>query len=537
VHNASHAHLLNVNRKVSLGRDLIWVIHASEALDLSRSRLGVDATLVGLLGVLEASRNVDKVEVSELLDHLTSVLSGILVWCNRGGNDGGSRAGKLGRNEGNAANVGSTVRAAEAKLGGELVADGLAQKQGDGSATLLVEGDLQGTSNGVLATVLVTGQEHGETLRGSGRVRLSEHLDNLGVGEPLGDLPTSPEARSQLCAGDVQRTDTLRNLVHWAVLVAVGQVGHHLEGDDLDAKLVLVLLHSVLGVVRSVELLSSAVLSGTGVVSANNEVGASVVLTDDGVPDSLTRTAHTHSQRKQTKDRHTVGVAGHESLVDTHTGEVVNVTGLGQTHNGVDEDIGLSVTGSTDSELTVSTVHRVSGLEGNNARPAKLVEVESEFGRGISQRNVIVVLQSIDGVELSADIELLDGVVEVLDGGMLLIATEDLVGLLSLVWLVDIVDGNDRKVAVIAEVAEGESTARSDLEAVNGLLRNIEVDGHGEEVAICKSVVLDDAVVVLLVHETCRERVRISCCANGCYPAMPLVKDSTDPQEEKSHRS
>lgn len=41
---------------------------------------------------------------------------------------------------------------------------------------------------------------------------------------------------------------------------------------------------------------------------------------------------------------------------------MVNVSGLGESDDGVDEDVGLSVSGSSDGELSVGSVHRVSGL-------------------------------------------------------------------------------------------------------------------------------------------------------------------------------
>lgn len=64
-------------------------------------------------------------------------------------------------------------------------------------------------------------------------------------------------------------------------------------------------------------------------VTADDEVGSTVVLADNGVPDGLTGTGHTHGKGQKTQDSHSVGVTGQESLVDTDTGEVVDVTGLG----------------------------------------------------------------------------------------------------------------------------------------------------------------------------------------------------------------
>lgn len=41
---------------------------------------------------------------------------------------------------------------------------------------------------------------------------------------------------------------------------------------------------------------------------------------------------------------------------------MVNVSGLGESDDRVNEDVGLSVSGSSDGELSVGSVHGVSGL-------------------------------------------------------------------------------------------------------------------------------------------------------------------------------
>jgi hypothetical protein len=101
------------------------------------------------------------------------------------------------------------------------------------------------------------------------------------------------------------------------------------------------------------------------------------------VPNGLTGATHTHGQGQQTQDGHAVGVSVHQGLVDTHTGEVVDITRLGQTHNGVDEHVSVVGAGSADGQLSVSTMHGVSGLESDDSGPAELVEVEAHLRRGV----------------------------------------------------------------------------------------------------------------------------------------------------------
>ena len=360
--NAANSLLGDINSEVSVLRSLIRIINTSEALDLAGAGLGVDTALVGLLTVLQRSVDVDQEEGTVLGNGLTSGLPGVLVGGNGSGDNSSTGLGQLASNEGDTLDVGVAVLTAEAQLGRELVADSVTEEERDGTTTLLVQGDLQSTSDGVLAGVHVTSKEHGETLSVARGAGFTQDLNNFGVREPLGDVGTSAETVAQLGTGDIQSLHTGRNLILRLVLIGVRQVGNLLELDDLDTQLVLVLLDSVLSVVGAVELFALGVLTGTGVVTTNDEVGGTVVLTDDGVPDGLTGTTHTHGEAEQTKDGHSVGVAGEEGLVSTDTGEVVNVTGLGETDNGVDQDVSLASTSRTNGQLTVSSVHGVSAV-------------------------------------------------------------------------------------------------------------------------------------------------------------------------------
>jgi len=380
VHNGPHRLLFHVDHQVRLHGRLVRVIDAGEALDLASARLLVDAALVCLLGILERRRHVDEVEVAVLLHQLPRVLSRRLKGGDGRRNDGRAGPRQLRRNKGDAGNVLVAVLLAEAQLGRELVADRLAEEERHGPSALLVQGDLQGPRDLILAAVLVSRQEDGEALLRPRRVRLPQHLDNLGVREPLGDLAAAAETRAELCSRDVERADALGDLVDGCVLVAVGEICHHLEGDDNDAELVLVLLHLVLGVVGAVKVDALAVLAGAGVVTPDDEVGGAVVLADDGVPDSLARASHSHGQGEQAEDGHAIGVSREERLVHTHAGEVVDVAGLGETHDGVDEDVGLVGPGGANGQLPVSAVHGVSGLEGDDLGPAKLVKVKPKLG-------------------------------------------------------------------------------------------------------------------------------------------------------------
>ena len=439
MHNAADALLRNINGEVSVRRSLVGVVDTSETLDVATAGLGVDTALVGLFTVLEGSVDVDEEErATKVGDGLTGSLAGLLVGSDRGGDDSGTGTGQLTGNKGDALDVLVAVLAAETKLRGKLMTDSVTQQEGDGTSTLLVQGDLQSTGDGVLARVHVTSKEDGETLERTRGARLAQDLDNLGVGEPLGDVSTGAQTLTQLGTGNVKGADISGDLVLGLVFINVRAVGDLLELDDLDTQLALVLLDSVLSVVGAVEVLTLGVLTGAGVVTTNNEVGGTMVLPDDGVPDGLTGTTHTHGQGQETQDGHTVGVTGEESLVGTDTGEVVNVTGLGKTNNGVDQDVGLVGAGSTDSQLTVSSVHGVSGLESDNSGPAELVEVDTELCGSVAQGDIVVVVELVDGLDFTTNVELFGLVVEEPDGGVVLVTTKDQLAfldpILALVW-------------------------------------------------------------------------------------------------------
>ncbi|RUS21650.1 hypothetical protein BC937DRAFT_91942 [Endogone sp. FLAS-F59071] len=105
-----------------------------------------------------------------------------------------------------------------------------------------------------------------------------------------------------------------------------------------------------------------------------------MILADQSVPDCLTRTTHTHRKWEQAELSHSVRVLWHEGLIDTHARVVVDIAGLGHTNDGVDEKMGLASAGGTDGQLAVGAVHRVAGLEGDNAGPVEFFEVRTEFG-------------------------------------------------------------------------------------------------------------------------------------------------------------
>lgn len=131
-----------------------------------------------------------------------------------------------------------------------------------------------------------------------------------------------------------------------------------------------------------------------------------------------------------------------------------------------------------------------------------------------SKSDVVVVHQTVDGIDLATNVEVTGSSIQVLDGRVgLVVGTENLDGLLLLVRAVDVVDGDDGQVAVISEVTEGDTGTGLGLDLVNRLLRDIEADGHGEKVAINETVVVDNAAIesVSAAHLVLHFSVRTRC--------------------------
>ena len=59
-----------------------------------------------------------------------------------------------------------------------------------------------------------------------------------------------------------------------------------------------------------------------------------------------------------------------EELVAADAGEVVDVAGLGHADDRMDEEVGFDLLRGAEGELDVRAVHRVAGLEGDDAAPA-----------------------------------------------------------------------------------------------------------------------------------------------------------------------
>ena len=193
---------------------------------------------------------------------------------------------------------------------------------------------------------------------------------DFGVREPGRELSAGEEPLAQLGPGDVQRLQACRHLVLGEVFVALRDVHEHREGDHADADLVCVPAEHFLGLVRAIERSAVAVLARAGVVAADDEVRAPVVLADDRVPYGFARAAHPHRQRQQGQHCSPFRVATEQGLIAADPGVVVDVARLGHPHDRVDQHVGVDSGSGAQGQLLVRSVHRVARLESDDPAPA-----------------------------------------------------------------------------------------------------------------------------------------------------------------------
>ena len=267
------------------------------------------------------------------------------------------------------------------ELRGQMLAHEVAVEQGDRAAAHLEQLDHQRVGDRRLAGSREAGEEHREPLLVARAVGLAELGNDIGEGEPLGDIPSVGESIPQLGPGDRNRLLSFGDLVDWEVGVVLGEIHHHPERDHLDPDLLLVGLEQLLGVVGPVVGVAVGIRAGTGMVAADDEMRHAVVLADDGVPHRLAGAAHAHGQRQQRHLGRRFRVVVEDGLVAAHPGVVVDVARLGEADHRVDQQVGLDVLGRPHRDLLMGAVHGIAGLEADDPAPACPGEVIAQLGR------------------------------------------------------------------------------------------------------------------------------------------------------------
>ncbi len=250
-----------------------------------------------------------QVESAYRRNSLPDLLACVVVGCNGGTNRNASVLSDFGGNAADAADVDVAVLLGEAELRGQVLAHDVAVQQGHRPAAHLEQLHHEGVGDRRLARAREARHEYCEALLVPGPMGLAKLADDVWVREPFRDLSPIGQTIAELAAGNREGSGVFRNLVDRLIGVIVRDVHHHLEGDHLDPDLLLMLSEQLLSVVRPVEGLVGGIRAGPGVIAADDEVGAAVVLADDRVPQRLARPAHAHRQRQQAQHRGLLRVA------------------------------------------------------------------------------------------------------------------------------------------------------------------------------------------------------------------------------------
>ncbi len=392
----------------------------------------------------------------------------------------------------------------EAELAGEVLAHVVAVEQGHRPPAQLHQLDHQRLGQGALAGAGEAGEQDGDALAVAGREAPAQLFDDLGEREPLGHVDPLPEPAAELGAGEVHHRLAGLDLVAGDVLAALLDVDHLAERDHRDPQLRRQFTQQLLRGVRRIDRGAVAVGAGTGMIAADDEVGAAVVLADDRVPDGLARSGHPHRQREQAEHRRLLGVELEDVLVAADPGEMVDVPRLGGADHRVDQQVGLGHLRRAVGQLLVRPVHRIAGLEGDDPRPSPLLEQPAQVGRVVAVVLEVVLHGRVDPDQAAAEIDRMGVVDQIVDPGMgRLAGGEHPFRLAPLVGYPDRGDGHCRDQPSLG-VAQRDVVA--DNHAVRPVGTDVEGDRDRPQGAVGEPHLVDDPVVVGLAEEALERR-------------------------------
>mmetsp|Transcript_29764 Transcript_29764/g.74841 ORF Transcript_29764/g.74841 Transcript_29764/m.74841 type:complete len:260 (+) Transcript_29764:881-1660(+) len=234
-------------------------------------------------------------------------------------------------------------------------------------------------------------------------------------------------------------------------------------------------------------------------VATHDEEGATIVDTNDGVPNRLTRTCHTHGKWKQTEGGHVGWVVVQHRLVGTDAGEGIDITGLGHANHRMDEHGGLARGSSANGQLTVTAVHRVAGLKTNHTGVGHLDEEGAQLCRGATDVHVVVVHRQLGTPDGTTKIPVTGRTKEIVDTRVSAVVLAKHLDSLDL--LIRLVLALDVQYSQQVAFSIAQRDVVTDLEFGSLGLRDIKSDRHRPNRTIGKTAILNHTLVVFLVQE------------------------------------
>ena len=308
---------------------------------------------------------------------------------------------------------------------------------------------------------------------------------------------------------------------------ALLHIDHVFEIDHFDADLFLMLAHQILGIIGAIEVFACRVLTRSGVVATDDEMGAAVVLADKRVPNGLARPGHAHRKVQKRHGRGRPRIFVEHRLIAAHAGKVIDIARFGHADNRMDEKVGLRFFCGAEGQFLMCAVQRVACLEGNDLAPAKFAEMGAQFVGGIAPGAEIVMHRLLDAGHRTAEIDLARVVVQVVNCWVrLVISAKDVFGFLGFV-----------RNPVVSDRQRGEDDAfliaQCDilpfLERGGEFFRHIKRDRHRPERSVRKAHVLDDAVIIFFRQEpferiepAIHQKLEVADLARGQIPAYEV---------------
>jgi hypothetical protein len=282
-------------------------------------------------------------------------------------------------------------------------------------------------------------------------------------------------------------------------MAAFLNVDQLLDGKHLDARLGRRLPQQILGRIGLVEALLDAVHLGRGMVGADDEMAAAVVLAYERMPQGFPRPGHAHGQLQQAQHGCLLGKGLENVFVAPHPGEVVDIARLSHAHHGMHEKIGLQHLGGMDGQFLMGAVHGCACLIGDNPAPGPLIEQLAELRRLVAVLDKVVLDRFFDAFEAAAEINRMGAIQKIVDPRVLLVrGAEDLLRLALPIGPPDGLDGQyrDQPALVVPE-----RQAVPDRKRLGRGFAHVEGDRHGPEGAVTEPHGLHDPVVVGFVQE------------------------------------